>query len=416
MTAILASSQQIEPAISVFWLIPFAAMLGAIAVAPFIHKEWWEKRYPMVALALAIIASSYYLFGAGHAHRWFEGMSDYVSFIILLASLYTISGGIVIEISRKATPLANCTLLLIGAVLANLFGTTGAAMLLIRPYLRMNRKHLRPYHIVFFIFIVANVGGALTPMGDPPLFLGYLMGVPFWWTVEEMRTLWLVAVTLLLAIFFVIDTLDHRREERPHNHGGGPQVRILGIHNFIFILMVLFAIFQKGIFDIIAQIAHHGPSLSLLVSLLFSREVLMIVAAVASYLLTPDPVHERNEFHFGPIREVAILFAGIFATMIPAIQVMQSNADRIPLRTPGHFYFASGVLSSVLDNTPTYKTLLDTRLGALDPESVRLATDQLHKMAQARTLDIPEDLKGPVRSARSRASSATSRMPCSPAH
>src|SRR5207249_2083589 len=157
-----------------------------------------------------------------------------------------ISGGIVIKVTRKATPLVNCVLLLVGAVIANLFGTTGAAMLLIRPYLRMNRKHLRPYHVVFFIFIVANVGGSLTPVGDPPLFLGYLMGVPFWWVLEHLRTQWIFTVGALLVIFFVIDTLDHRSAERHHDHDGGPEVQILGIHNFLFILGVVAAVFQNG--------------------------------------------------------------------------------------------------------------------------------------------------------------------------
>src|SRR5438552_15382674 len=180
----MADAPNLHPPISFLWALPFVAMLFAIATAPFIHKRWWEKYYPLVVVILGAIASWYYLFGGGPIWRWVEGMEDYLSFIVLLASLFIISGGIVIKVTRKATPTVHCILLLTGAVIANLFGTTGAAMLLIRPYLRTNRRHLRPYHVVFFIFIVANVGGCLTPIGDPPLFLGYLMGVPFWWVLE----------------------------------------------------------------------------------------------------------------------------------------------------------------------------------------------------------------------------------------
>jgi len=387
------------PNISFLWTLPFIAMLLAIATAPFIHKHWWEKNYPYVVALLGIIASSYYFFGHGPVHRWVDGMEEYVSFIILLAALFKISGGIVIKVTRKATPMVNVVLLLTGAVIANLFGTTGAAMLLIRPYLRMNRKHLRPYHVVFFIFIVANCGGSLTPVGDPPLFLGYLMGVPFWWVIEHLRFIWTFAVGVLLVLFFIIDTIDHRSAERHHDDDPGPAVQIIGIHNFLFILVVVAAVFQPGFFELLDQMRHSGSALTL-VKMLVSREVLMLAAAVASRLLTPHTIYEHNEFGFGPIREVAILFAGIFATMIPAIQFMQANANDLPLKTPGHFYYASGVLSSVLDNAPTYKTFLDTRLGAVSPQDLESAREYLRAMTAARSLDIPPELpRGNVRSA-----------------
>jgi Na+/H+ antiporter NhaD/arsenite permease-like protein len=379
------------PNISILWALPFVLMLLAIATAPFIHKHWWEKNYPLVVVLLGAVASSYYLFFKGPGERWVEGMEDYVSFIVLLASLFVISGGIVIKVTRKATPIVNCTLLLTGAVIANLFGTTGAAMLLIRPYLRMNRNHLRPYHVVFFIFIVANVGGSLTPVGDPPLFLGYLMGVPFWWVLDHMRFIWAFAVGVLLIVFFIIDTLDHRSvatPQRQHQHDGGPEVQIIGMHNFLFILIVVAAVFHKGFFELL----HQAPSLALLGRLLVSREIVMIAAAVVSHLITAKAIYEHNEFNFAPIREVAILFAGIFATMIPAIQYMQANAATIPLKTPGQFYYASGVLSSVLDNAPTYKTFLDTRLGVIDPNELESARLELKRMADEHTLEIPKEL------------------------
>src|SRR5256714_6766183 len=285
----LAASENI----SFFWTLPFIAILLAIATAPFIHKRWWEKNYPYVVAALGLIASCYYFFGRGPMERWIEGMEEYVSFIILLAALFKISGGIVIRVTRKATPTVNVVLLLTGAVIANLFGTTGAAMLLIRPYLRMNRKHLRPYHVVFFIFIVANCGGLLTPVGDPPLFLGYLMGVPFWWVLDHLRFVWLFAIAVLLIAFFIIDTIDHRSAERHHDDDPGPAVQILGIHHFLFILVVVAAVFQHGFFEPLAPTA--ATSGKFAAKLRFSREIPMPAASLASRLLTPKATYEHNQ-------------------------------------------------------------------------------------------------------------------------
>ena len=345
------------------WVLPFVLLLAAIALMPFIHKRWWEHHYPKVALGLGLVAALYYWVVRRAPGQWMVAMEDYISFIILLGSLYIVSGGIAIRVNRKATPLANGVLLLIGAIIANLFGTTGAAMLLIRPYLRMNRGHIRPYHVVFFIFIVANAGGALTPVGDPPLFLGYLNGVPFWWVAEHLWPLWATAVGALLAIFLVIDTLDHRKEERHHQHDGGPQVHILGIQNFLFIALVVFAVFQTGLFEAAGDLWRGGVTGGRVARLVFSREVLMIAAALGSLRMTEKVIYEANEFSFAPIREVAILFIGIFSTMAPALEYLETNAERLPLKTPGQFYFASGSLSAVLDNAPTYLTFLKARLG-----------------------------------------------------
>src|SRR5207247_2218931 len=239
-----------------------------------IHKKWWEKYYPLVVVLLGAIASWYYLFGGGPSHRWVEGMEDYISFIILLASLFIISGGIVIKVTRKATPTVNCILLLTGAVIANLFGTTGAAMLLIRPYLRMNRRHLRPYHVVFFIFIVANVGGCLTPIGDPPLFLGYLQGIPFWWVAEHCWPMWCAGLGMLLAMFYAVDYGNYLRAPKavrsrlaePHDVW-----RFEGLSNLFFLAVILVAVFI------------HRP--------LFLREFLMAGAAAGSYFTTRPSIH-----------------------------------------------------------------------------------------------------------------------------
>ena len=368
--------------ISLLWVIPFVTLLAAIALMPFIHRHWWERNYPYVSFALALLVAAYYFFVRRQPAPWLHEMREYVSFIILLGALYVISGGISIRINRRATPAANSTLLLIGAVIANIFGTTGAAMLLIRPYLRMNRGHIKPYHVVFFIFVVANCGGALTPIGDPPLFLGYLKGVPFWWTAQNMLAPWLLTVGLIVAIFFAIDVIDQRKVERPHEPFVGPQVHILGLQNFLFIAAIIVAVFRPGVFDAIEAIREKGFGDGRVVAVLLSREVIMIAAALASRRMTGRTIYESNDFTYGPIREVAILFVGIFSTMVPALQWLEHNAGKGPvaLRTPGQFYFATGTLSSVLDNAPTYLAFLQARLGHLDDAQVGEAAGVLATM------------------------------------
>ncbi len=356
------------------WILPFIIVLGCIALFPLFAAHWWEHKYPYVAAALFAVGLLYYAAVRRDMHPWLHEMREYVSFIALLFALFVVSGGIVIHVSRKATPAANVLLLLTGAVIANIFGTTGAAMLLIRPYIRINRKHIKPYHIIFFIFIVANVGGCLTPVGDPPLFLGYLKGVPFWWVLEFCWQPWLVATMMLLGIYFIIDKIDHSKEERHDwgEHDTGPAVRINGIYNILLILIVIVAVFQQSIFDGLGELMA-GPSLKALIGVVFSREVLMVATALFSYKVTQKGIHEVNEFTFAPIREVAILFLAIFSTMVPALEYLDANAESMPIKTPGNFYFATGTLSSVLDNAPTYLTFLQTRLGEIPQAQVDAA-------------------------------------------
>jgi Na+/H+ antiporter NhaD/arsenite permease-like protein len=381
--------------VSVLWAIPFVLLLAGIALMPFVARHWWERHYRGVAFGLAALVGGYYVLYRRTPGPWVREMQEYVSFMVLLTALFVVSGGIAIRINRKATPLANATLLLIGAALANLFGTTGAAMLLIRPYLRMNRRHIKPYHVVFFIFVVANVGGSLTPIGDPPLFLGYLKGVPFWWVMEHMKLPWLMAVCLLVAIFFVIDTLDHKRDARERERdGGGPQVHVLGAQNFLFIGMIIWGVFRPSVFEAAGELVDGKLTLYHLLNLVFSRELLMGGAAVASRRLTGQRVYAANDFTFGPVKEVAILFVGIFSTMVPALQWLEHNASRLHVRTPGQFYYASGALSSVLDNAPTYLTFLQTRMAEVDRADVDEAAAVLAGMkGQALLTFDPKSLR-----------------------
>ncbi|HEX7009491.1 MAG TPA: sodium:proton antiporter [Phycisphaeraceae bacterium] len=391
------------------WIIPFAVMLLSIALFPLFAPHWWEHRYPWVAAMLFCVGLLYYAAVRRDLHPWLHEMREYVSFISLLFALFVVSGGIAIHVSRRATPSANVVLLFSGAILANLFGTTGAAMLLIRPYIRMNRAHIKPYHIIFFIFIIANVGGCLTPIGDPPLFLGYLKGVPFWWVLQHCWQPWLVANALLLGVFFIIDKLDHAkvRRDEPPEHDSGPAVRINGVLNFVLILLVVVAVFRPSVFDAAAALMEGGVTPDKIFHLLLSREVLMVATALASLRMTHRGVYEQNEFTFTPIREVAILFLAIFSTMVPALEYLDANADRLPLRTPGNFYFATGSLSSVLDNAPTYLTFLQARLGAIPQEQVdqiQQITDEIYlAYEQDPSLPlvshIPEDVDPQVRQA-----------------
>lgn len=372
-TRSVVPAPHVEADVPLLWATPFVLMLAAIALMPFVARHFWERHYPKVSFALAGFVALYYFAIRGSAGPWLHEMQEYVSFIILLGSLYVVSGGIAIRVNRRATPAANATLLLLGAALANVFGTTGAAMLLIRPYLRMNRKHIKPYHVVFFIFAVANVGGSLTPIGDPPLFLGYLKGVPFWWVFEHMKAPWLFTVGLVVAVFTVVDVIDHRRAPRDHDGAAdaGPQANVLGAQNFLFIAVILYAVFRPSLFDAGAEFLAAGATPARFLDMALSREILMLAAAVASRRLTRPGVYVANDFTFGPIKEVAILFVGIFSTMVPALQWLEHNAkERLPVHTPGHFYYASGALSSVLDNAPTYLTFLKMRLGELDHSEV----------------------------------------------
>jgi len=346
------------PDVALPWVIPFALLLACIAAMPFIAKHFWEHNYQWVSIVLGTIVSVYYIFFLKAGPKLAESFSEYISFILLLGSLYVVSGGILIRVRRKATPGVNVALLLIGAIIANVFGTTGASMLLIRPFIRINKGHIKPYHIVFFIFTVSNLGGSLTPIGDPPLFLGYLKGVPFWWVAEHCYLAWVIGIGALLTLFFVFDTLAHRNEKRaPHDADDlGPAVSLFGAANLIFIAMILIGVFLPQPF----------------------RELLMVLAAAGSLWFTSARIHVANVFNFAPIREVALLFVGIFATMVPALNYLSNHASdeafKKYLQTPGQFYFLSGTLSAVLDNAPTYLTFLETERGKLDKNLISVAT------------------------------------------
>jgi len=349
-------------------LAPFAVLLAAIAVGPLFFVGWWHRHYPKVAVGLAVGVVGYYFLGLHHPERIRETAREYLDFIGLIGSLFVVSGGIHITVKGDATPAGNVLFLLIGAVTANVLGTTGASMLLIRPWLRMNQSRVAAHHIVFFIFIVSNVGGCLTPIGDPPLFLGYLMGVPFWWTAQHCLPMWCAGVGILLVMFFAVDYRNHLQavEAIREKRTASESWRIDGLPNLFFLAIIL-----------LATMVGNPP---------FLREGLMIAAALGSWYTTARRVHEANHFTWEPVKEVAILFIGIFGTMMPALDWLQANAARLPIPSTGTFYFGSGGLSSVLDNAPTYVCFLKALIGRLiDPNAVThaalahptLTTDQV---------------------------------------
>lgn len=366
-TDLLLMDAQIQAiSVSLWMVLPFCLLLAAIALGPLWFSDWWGRHYPKVASGLAIVVVAYYYLELHLPGRVGDTAHQYLSFIALVGSLFVVSGGIHITVRGEATPHVNVLFLLIGAILANVLGTTGASMLLIRPWLRMNKYRITAHHVVFFIFIVSNVGGCLTPVGDPPLFLGYLMGVPFWWTVRRCLPMWCVGVGVLLFMFFIVDKRNFikaskavRDKETAHETW-----RFEGLSNLIFLALILYA----------TTVNNQN----------FVRESLMGVAAFLSWFTTKKHVHESNHFQWAPVKEVAILFIGIFGTMIPALDWLQANAARLHQPTLALFYFGSGTLSSVLDNSPTYLCFLKAAIGRfVDP----VAVARVHAAHPSLTID-----------------------------
>jgi Na+/H+ antiporter NhaD/arsenite permease-like protein len=329
-------------------VVPFGVLLMSMAVLPLHAAEWWERHYAKVSLFLAAITLSYYLW-----HPTKEALEmvhrtgrDYAGFMALIGSLYVVSGSIHIRVRGRATPALNTAFLAIGGVLANILGTTGASMLLIRPWLRLNGARTAAHHVVFFIFIISNVGGCLTPIGDPPLLIGYLEGVPFWWVLEHCWLMWVISMAFLLAVFYCIDVRGVPASAEVTEHGW----HFDGLWNVVFLTVIVGAIFIRG----------HSPL----------SEILMLGAAAASFLATPKAIHEANHFSFRPIVEVAVLFFGIFATMMPLLDLLLNVGGKL---SPGQIYWAGGTLSGFLDSAPAYLAFFKALHGTLGLNIVALS-------------------------------------------
>ena len=340
--------------------LPFAAMLLAVAVLPLTVPHFWESNRHRAWVSLACGAPP--LLGM----LWLDpqavrhSVSEYISFIVLLGSLYVIASGIAVHGRLRASPGSNSLFLLAGSVLASLIGTTGASMLLIRPLLRANRDRQHQAHVViFFIFMVSNIGGLLTPLGDPPLFLGFLRGVPFFWTLR-LAPAWCFATGFLALTFYMVDRTLLRRGGTIPAVVGPAQARLQlhGTINVVFLLAIVGTVIVTGWVNLPTGVA----------------ELCMVGIAAASWVCTPPACRRDNAFTWGPMVEVAVLFAGIFASMIPALSLLNMHGERLALTAPWQFFWATGLLSSFLDNAPTYLALSATAAAALHADVHNLAT------------------------------------------
>lgn len=358
-----------------FWtLIPFAAMLVSIAVLPLAATCWFERNRnkAIVAAILGVPTIVYLLVFHGELglHVAAHTAEEYISFIMLLLALFAISGGIHLTGNLIASPRVNLAFLATGAVLASLIGTMGASMVLIRPVLRANseRKYAR-HTLVFFIFIVSNLGGLLTPLGDPPLFLGFLRGVPFTWTLR-LWPQWLLSVGLALAVYLAFELYYYRREPvqaRRIDMLDYVPMRLKGAVNIVLLALVIVAILFSEKLAAVGDLLHFP----------FVREVILALLAVISVLWGPKGPRAANHFSWAPIVEVAVLFAGIFATMIPALALLEAHGEAVGLSRPWHYFWTTGGLSSFLDNAPTYLTFTSVAQGQVGVTSVGALTSTL---------------------------------------
>ncbi|MDP1727494.1 MAG: sodium:proton antiporter [Bacteroidota bacterium] len=339
------------------WLVfPFVGLLLMIATGPLLFPGIWHHYYKHISVALGIAVALFYILVQHNIALPLEALAEYISFISLLTILFVASGGIFIFADIESKPLTNVLFLFLAAIFTNIIGTTGASVLFIRPFMRINRYRLKPYHIVFFIFIVSNIGGLLTPIGDPPLFLGFLKGVPFSWTLIHLILQWLVAIAVLLVIFYFFERRNNILDDIDVSGHYSNKILVNGKRNFFWLgLGVALVFLDPNIFEGLPHFEFHGKKISYL------RELLQLSAAFFCYRYSSKNVLKSNHFDFEAMKEVAFLFFGIFLCMIPALQSLeayaQNHKDTLVL-TPTFIYWSSGLFSSVLDNAPTYLNVL----------------------------------------------------------
>lgn len=362
---------EIEP--TIWSVIPFVLMLLAIAIVPLFAEHWWHSNKNKLIVSMVLgLPIAIYLISIGRFHDLeHQIILDYIPFVSLLAALFYISGGIVVRGDIKATPLNNSIFLFIGSVLASFIGTTGASMLLIRPLLKSNSERKYVVHtVIFFIFLVSNIGGLLTPLGDPPLFLGYLRGVPFTWTFRLFPE-WMFTVGVLLVIYFIWDTYAYKKETIKDILKDETQVepiRISGAINFLWLL---------GVVIVVAFVnENYEPFKTLIEQSEFYKLIqvpLFLLLIVLSKVTTPEDYRKENDFNLYPIVEVAALFIGIFITMIPALILLKLHGHELGLDSPIKFFYASGAFSGFLDNAPTYLVFFTIAQGTMSVQEFILS-------------------------------------------
>ena len=363
MLILASEGTNIGATLSPLMVLPFVGMLLAIAVLPLATPHWFEplRNKAIVAAIFGVPVLVYLIavFGDVGLEQVLLTGEEYISFIIYLAALFTISGGIYISGDTLGSPKNNTLFLLVGALLANFIGTTGAAMLMIRPLLRANKRRAHKRHVfIFLIFIVCNVAGLLTPLGDPPLYLGFLRGIDFTWTLR-LWPQWLLTNTILLVVFFVLDSFYFKKESasaKAVDPAHREPIRIHGGINFLFLAGVIVTTYLAGTYGV-----DKGGPIEW-----WMRDVVYVALFACSLFLSPREPRQRNEFSWGPIGEVAIIFAGIFASMIPALAILKARGDELGVDQPWQFFWLSGGLSSFLDNAPTYLVFTSLAQGLLN--------------------------------------------------
>ena len=352
--------------------IPFAGMLLSIAIFPLVKEEWWEKHKPWVVAfwSLLFLIPFAVIFG-GHIaleHLIEVTLGDYLTFIVLLFGLFCVAGNISLQGDLTGSPKVNVVLLLIGTLLSSWIGTTGASMLMIRPIIRANKWRQRKVQImVFFIFLISNIGGCLTPVGDPPLLMGFMNGVGFFWSLDLLPVM-LLNVLILLTLFFLIDTKAYKKDIadgfKPEIHPESERVKLHldGAHNIAFMLIIVAAVILSGVLPTTFPVFSEGPTImGVTLSYASIIEIIMILAsAYLSFKTTKKEIRDSNHFTWDAIEEVAILFIGIFITMIPALLILKARGADLGLTQPWQFFWITGALSSFLDNTPTYLVFFTT--------------------------------------------------------
>ena len=353
--------------------LPFAGILLSIALIPLFVPHFWEHHFPKVSAfwALVFAVPFLYFFREVAVHEIAHIIIiDSIPFILLLWALFTVSGGIYVKGILKGSPAVNMFILLIGTILASIIGTTGASMLLIRPILRSNAwRQYKVHTIVFFIFLVSNIGGSLTPLGDPPLFLGFLHGVPFFWTMHILPAM-AFASTVLLVLYFILDSYCYKKESKTAAPDSEPEpIKVEGYYNFIFLAGIIAAVLFSGNIKL-GEVNIFGihQSIENLI-----KDAVLIIMGFLSLIFTKPEARQGNEFGWAPILEVAYLFAGIFITIIPALAILKAGENGAlawlikSINTPAHYFWASGTLSSFLDNAPTYLTFFNSAIGKFYP-------------------------------------------------
>ncbi|MGN0718555.1 MAG: sodium:proton antiporter [Anaerovoracaceae bacterium] len=372
----MSNLNEVVTTVPIWLCIPFAGLLLCIALLPLIRPKWWEEHQGLVSAAwIAAMAVTFCLvYGAGKtAETVLECIvNDYLTFIVLLFGLFCVSGNITMEGDFAGSPRVNVGLLAMGTLLASCIGTTGASMLMVRPVIKMNAWRKRKKHImVFFIFMVSNMGGCLTPIGDPPLLMGFMRGVPFFWSLKLLPVL-LLNMVILLFVFYHLDKRAYRKDiaqgRKPDISKPYTEFRIDGMHNLLFIVMIVAAVILSGLLPTTAAFqdaAGNVRGIHLLGEVVFTYPAmieiaLILLAAFLSFRTTRKSIRKRNHFTWGPIREVAVLFIGIFITMQPALMLLKTVGPSLGISQPWQMFWSTGLLSSFLDNTPTYLVFLTT--------------------------------------------------------